>query len=91
MLPSLFKSDEVQESIDDYKKKSQYITNESTKQIVNKLIEELQQEIKTLDQAHRIRSAGELKPSLFSPNREKIHTIRQKIIQIYKENNIIRY
>ena len=91
MLPNLSNNKKVRESINDYKQKSDYITNESTKQTVNKLIEDLEQEIKTLDQAHRIRSAGELKPSLFSPNREKVHNIRQKIVQIFKENNIIRY
>ncbi len=91
MLPNLSNSEEVLKSINDYKEKSQYLSNDSLKKTVNKLIEELQEELKTLDQAHRIRSAGELKPSLFSPNREKIHNIRRKIIQIYKENNIIRY
>tara|TARA_B100000965_G_scaffold404402_1_gene435035 strand:+ start:5589 stop:5864 length:276 start_codon:yes stop_codon:yes gene_type:complete len=91
MLPSLANSQKVQESIQDYRNKLKYLTNDNTKQIVKKLILQLEEEIKVIDQAHRIRSAGELKPSLFTPNRENVHNLRRKIVTIYKENNIIRY
>jgi hypothetical protein len=91
MLPNLANSNQVQESINDYRKKSKYITDNSTKEILNKLINELEEQVKIIDQAHRIRSAGELKPNLFMSNREKVHNLRKQIITIYKENNIIRY
>tara|TARA_Y200000002_G_scaffold58962_1_gene44383 strand:+ start:18915 stop:19190 length:276 start_codon:yes stop_codon:yes gene_type:complete len=91
MLPNLANSQQVQESIQDYRKKSEYLTNDNAKEIVNKLINKLEEEVKIIDQAHRIRSAGELKPNLFMSNREKVHNLRKQIITIYKENNIIRY
>ena len=91
MLPNLANSQQVQESIQDYRKKSEYLTNDNAKEIENKLINELEEEVKIIDQAHRIRSAGELKPNLFMSNREKVHNLRKQIITIYKENNIIRY
>tara|TARA_A100001035_G_scaffold266242_2_gene249094 strand:- start:844 stop:1116 length:273 start_codon:yes stop_codon:yes gene_type:complete len=90
MLPNLFKGKQFQKSIQDYKHKATFLTHENAKTQVADLIKNLEQEIQNLEQAHRIRTAGQLHPSLFGDKREKIYELRSGIVKILKEHNIIR-
>ena len=88
MLPELKNSEVVSKSLQDYKHKSTFITNKDVQKELNNLILSLEEQVRDLEQAHRIRTAGSLKPSLFTANRQNIHNTRKRIISIFKENNI---
>ena len=88
MLPDLKNSEVVTKSLQDYKHKSTFITNKDVQQELNNLISSLEEQVRDLEQAHRIRTAGSLKPSLFVSKRQNIHNTRKRIVTILQENNI---
>jgi len=51
------------------------------------LLKKLKEYIADLDQAHRIRTVGDLRPNLFTYHREQIYKTRMSLDTIIKENN----
>ena len=86
MLPNLFDSEKFQNSLAKYYKEINKIKNEETQKKAASLILKLKEEVKNLDQAHRIKTVGELRPNLFGPLRDKIHEIRKKLNLIIKQS-----
>jgi len=88
MLPSLFNSINVKKSLTRLSFKIKMIRNVKAKERCYNLLEKLKEQIILLEQAHRIRSTGELRPNLFSYQRENIYKIRKEIEKILKENHV---
>ena len=88
MLPQLKNGKNFTKSVAEFEHKSSFIENEEVKKELHKLIALLKEQVGDLEQAHRVRTAGDLKPSLFGPNRQNISKTRKAIITIFSENNI---
>ena len=87
MLPQLKNGKNFTKSVAEFEHKSSFIENEEVKKELHKLIALLKEQVGDLEQAHRVRTAGDLKPSLFGPNRQNISKTRKAILTIFSENN----
>jgi FKBP-type peptidyl-prolyl cis-trans isomerase (trigger factor) len=88
MLPKLYRNEKVQRELSKFKIKIDQIKNDKARDLANKTLRELKEEIETLDSMHRSTLIGDLKPNLFYMHREKILEKRKLITKLLKENNL---
>jgi len=86
MLPSLQNSSNVRNNLARYSHKIQYIKNIKAKNKALIALQNLKNAIADIEQAHRIRTSGDLRPNLFDYHREKIFLFRKEIEKLIKEN-----
>lgn len=87
MLPILLKTNRIIQDLNFYKIKIRQIKNDKARDKADLLLKKLKEYIADLDQAHRIRTVGDLRPNLFTYHREQIYKIRMSLDTIIKENN----
>jgi len=90
MLPSLQNSSNVKDNLARYSHKIKYIKNLEAKNKALSALNNLKNAIADLEQAHRVRTSGDLRPNLFDYHREKIFLFRKEIEKLIKENNRLK-
>jgi hypothetical protein len=88
MLPNLFKDVKVQKELKIFQVKIKQIQNSAVKKEAEILLKKLKEEIQILEDNHKSRLIGELRPSLYYINRENINDYRLKISKILHENGL---
>jgi hypothetical protein len=82
----LLKSQVVTKSLKTYEFRIKRIKDITIKNTGMSLLQDLKKYILDLEQAHKIKNAGDLRPNVFDYHREKIYKIRKKLDQLIKEN-----
>jgi len=82
----LLKSKAVAKSLKMYEFKIKRIKDITIKNTGMSLLQDLKKYILDLEQAHKIKNAGDLRPNLFDYHREKIYNCRKTLDKIINQN-----
>jgi hypothetical protein len=82
----LLKDKAVAKSLQTYEFRIKRIKDITLRNNGMSLLQDLKKYILDLEQAHKIKNAGDLRPNVFQFHREKIYKIRKKLDKLIKEN-----
>lgn len=88
VLPNLYKDPKIQKDLNIFRIKIKQIKDLNAQTEAFRLLKMIKEEIQIIEENHKSKILGEVRPNLYAIHREKIVEYRKTLVKLLKENGV---